>query len=603
MNQLEQYYFDIDLVKNRILNARMHPLSTVDRTTLGSTLTVNDAGLIVYDLDIQNLYLWTGAAWKTDTALSDIQTLLDSKVDKVTGKQLSTNDFTDAYKAALDTLNTTISNAIANKVDKVAGMGLSSNDYTTAEKNKLAGIQDGAKINVQPDWNEVDTTKDDFIKNKPSIPAKTSDLTNDSGYITLADLPASGGLEQYSSISNFPATGITTKIYLDTSTREAYFWTGSVYKIIGSFTSDFTVSLSGGKNYLKWTSGSQVPATDKSARMLLLEGAVEAIAPTVSLTSPTTIKFNQTNISNVLNFSFTINSLGASVSTAVLQWRRNNTGAWTTLSTSTALTTFTHTLTDTNFNTQPFNYQYIVTDSAGGTNTATINITPGAYAAPTISISQTAGALNGPQTNASREIGNVSTNITGTITQNSPNVALISYQLQYSVNGGTWTNLNAAVSVSGSSVTISSINHNDSSLKSSTSIAYRFQVTDAYTTSTSGTTSISFQYLYLYGYNTTNGVLSDTQTYALGNGILLSSRTRTLTGVTAGTGLYTFIAYLASFGNITGIIQDGATPVLGAFTEVGMSITVTNQYGVTGSYNLYKSNATNAFTNNTLAIS
>lgn len=48
---------------------------------------------------------------------------------------------------------------IDNKVDKVTGKGLSTNDYTTEEKQKLAGIV---------------------------VPTKTSDLTNDSGFITNA---------------------------------------------------------------------------------------------------------------------------------------------------------------------------------------------------------------------------------------------------------------------------------------------------------------------------------------------------------------------------------------------------------------------------------
>jgi hypothetical protein len=34
--------------------------------------------------------------------------------------------------------------ALATKVDKVTGKGLSENDYTTAEKTKLADIEDGA---------------------------------------------------------------------------------------------------------------------------------------------------------------------------------------------------------------------------------------------------------------------------------------------------------------------------------------------------------------------------------------------------------------------------------------------------------------------------
>lgn len=37
------------------------------------------------------------------------------------------------------------------KVDKVAGKGLSTNDYTTAEKDKLAGIDDGANAYTLPD--------------------------------------------------------------------------------------------------------------------------------------------------------------------------------------------------------------------------------------------------------------------------------------------------------------------------------------------------------------------------------------------------------------------------------------------------------------------
>lgn len=55
-------------------------------------------------------------------------------------------------------------------VEKVNGKGLSTNDYTTAEKNKLSGIATGAEVNVQADWNQTNTSADDYIKNKPEIP-------------------------------------------------------------------------------------------------------------------------------------------------------------------------------------------------------------------------------------------------------------------------------------------------------------------------------------------------------------------------------------------------------------------------------------------------
>ena len=79
-----------------------------------------------------------------------------------------------------------VTNNVSSKVDKVDGKGLSTNDYTNAEKTKLAGIAGGAQKNVQPDWSL--TSGDGAIKNKPTIPTKTSQLTNDSYYQTEYDV-------------------------------------------------------------------------------------------------------------------------------------------------------------------------------------------------------------------------------------------------------------------------------------------------------------------------------------------------------------------------------------------------------------------------------
>lgn len=45
-----------------------------------------------------------------------------------------------------------IKTALSGKVDKVSGKGLSTNDYTTAEKNKLTGIETGANKYVHPSY-------------------------------------------------------------------------------------------------------------------------------------------------------------------------------------------------------------------------------------------------------------------------------------------------------------------------------------------------------------------------------------------------------------------------------------------------------------------
>lgn len=50
--------------------------------------------------------------------------------------------------------------------------------------------QSGTLTQVQADWAETDPSKVSFIDNKPSIPSKTSDLQNDSGFITSSDIPA-----------------------------------------------------------------------------------------------------------------------------------------------------------------------------------------------------------------------------------------------------------------------------------------------------------------------------------------------------------------------------------------------------------------------------
>ena len=70
------------------------------------------------------------------TKLDNLDTNLSAKVDKVTGKGLSANDFADNYKTKLDNLDTNLNN----KVDKVSGKGLSTNDFTSTYKTKLDNL-------------------------------------------------------------------------------------------------------------------------------------------------------------------------------------------------------------------------------------------------------------------------------------------------------------------------------------------------------------------------------------------------------------------------------------------------------------------------------
>ena len=62
---------------------------------------------------------------------------------------------------------TGLAGALGNKVDIVSGKGLSSNDFTTVLKNKLDSVAAGAEANVNADW--TSSTGDSQILNKPTL--------------------------------------------------------------------------------------------------------------------------------------------------------------------------------------------------------------------------------------------------------------------------------------------------------------------------------------------------------------------------------------------------------------------------------------------------
>ena len=81
----------------------------------------------------------------------------------------------------------------------------------------------------------------------------------------------------------------------------------------------------------------------------------------------------------------------------------------------------------------------------------------------------------------------------------------------------------------------------------------------------------------------------------------LGGKSVTKSGVTATTSQYYMFAYPKSLGALTTIIQDGATPVLGAFTR--SELTITNAAGLSVQLYVYRSNNKGAFTNAQLQFS
>jgi len=367
---------------------------------------------------------------------------------------------------------------------------------------------------------------------------------------------------------------------------------------VKGFTGDLRVSLSGNKTFGRYFNGETIPASGKTITEVLELALIEPIIPTVNFNSSSAINFNQTQINNTLNASYTINSLKspyssakASIKTGYIEWKRSNAINWNVLTINTAPSfSFTHTLTDTQFNPTGFNYRYIVADDLNATNTGIINISPSPYIAPTLSnISVGVSPV---------DLGNVNVSLFAVINKNSSNVDFVSYLPQYHTGNNNWTNIGSSVFLPNASFEFS-LTHNNLSLVNATGISYRLQVVDQYQATGLLLGTRSFLYRNYFGYST-NTSLTLTQIQALSNNILSNSKARTVSAVNPGVGNYTYYCYRASEGDLTSI-TDGVEQFLGSFEKL-TDVAGTNTYGASVTYRVYKSNATNAFAPNTTLI-
>jgi microcystin-dependent protein len=221
-------------------------------TALQTKYPVGQAGQYALLKSTNTVWYWstTTSAWVNGGSLVPADVL--KQTDIVIN--LGSTDNTKVASASLATLLDTM------KVDKVTGKGLSTEDYTTAEKTKLAGIQAGAEVNVNADWSA--TSGDALILNKPDIYLKSETYnkseidSKDSALIPLtqkgqalgvATLDSSGkvpstqlnpaGVKYYASISNFPVLGATDNIYVAENTNISYIWKTSTNTYVESLDS------------------------------------------------------------------------------------------------------------------------------------------------------------------------------------------------------------------------------------------------------------------------------------------------------------------------------------------------------------------------------
>ena len=381
---------------------------------------------------------------------------------------------------------------------------------------------------------------------------------------------------------------------------------GNEYRIYSTgdsvFTENILVSISAGKTFGKYENGDTIPASGKTAAQVIQMALAEALPPTVNLSSSgNNVAFGESGKTVNLSFSYTINTVGAHVETVLLEWRRGGTGSWSGLTTNTGDTTYNHTIYELNrFNTSQINYQYTVTDNQGGTYTATHNVTPTAYAIPTISPTYV-GTVVSPETQSIRELGNVDTTIAGTVDSNNSLVNVTGYTTYRRINGGAYSAIITCTGLcSVSPITIASY-LDSGATGTATSVGYCVSVGDEYTTSSGGACTITFRSMSYYGCNP-NTTLIGSEVCGLGNAASLTTNDRTMTNVTSGVGNYTYIAFPATYGDLTSIKLGGVEEVITAWSCLSPDVSVTNGHGQSVDYIVYRSLATNAYTSATLVI-
>ena len=157
---------------------------------------------------------------------AEIDTSLEGKVDVVSGKGLSTEDYTTAEKTKLAGIETeanktivdyglwansenpvqskVVKSALDSKVDAVSGKGLSTEDYTTEEKTKLAGIE--AEANKTIVDSALSSSSENPVQNK-AVKAKFDLVDAEvATKATAADLHAVATSGSYTDLENIPST-------------------------------------------------------------------------------------------------------------------------------------------------------------------------------------------------------------------------------------------------------------------------------------------------------------------------------------------------------------------------------------------------------------
>lgn len=152
------------------------------------------------------------------------------------------NEFLD--KTGLTSLWSKITTKLSGKVDKITGKGLSTNDYTNSDASKVASLSTASTKGVDTSIAAASSSENlptskavaAFVEGKGYISTSLKGAASgvaeldENGKVPTSQLPSFvDDVVEYSSSSNFPLEGEAGKIYVDTLDNKTYRWSGSSY--------------------------------------------------------------------------------------------------------------------------------------------------------------------------------------------------------------------------------------------------------------------------------------------------------------------------------------------------------------------------------------
>lgn len=121
------------------------------------------------------------------------------------------------------------------------------NNFTNADKTKLAGVEAGAEANVQSDWTENDSSKDSYIRNRPSskplVAGANISITESASQVTIAasaapqqnaDWNASSGVSEILNKPDLSVYATQTELTTGLAGKQDTLTAGSNISIVGN---------------------------------------------------------------------------------------------------------------------------------------------------------------------------------------------------------------------------------------------------------------------------------------------------------------------------------------------------------------------------------